>query len=272
MNFNISFPYSPSYKIHILIGLIIGLLLAFILIVLQPFNLNNFVHNYGEVLLFGFGIVKFLNYLLSHFIENLFYREKGRWTVWNEILFLLLSLLSGSILGYIYLDTVFEEQPLSFLRFILFFYYIILPIFPLIILPQSLLRYLLVKNWERPMETNPNENEDIALEKLTLKGQNAKDELTIYKEQLLFIRSVDNYVKVYYSDGETKTMMLRAKLSEVLSQAPYLVQPHRSYLINPKHLFKVKGNSQKAILTSLQNEEEIPIARNAYKRINGLFN
>lgn len=272
MNLNTSFPYNPSYKIHILIGLILGLLLSFILIVLHPFNLNNFNHEYGEVLLLGFGLVKFLNYLLSHFIENFFYEEKGRWKVWNEIVFLFLSSLSGTVLGYIYLDMVFEEQPLSFLRLVLFFYYIMLPILPLIIFPQSVLRYLLVKNSERPVEKKPYKNENIAIEKLTLKGQNANDELTIYKEHLLFIKSVDNYVKVYYLDGQTKNRMLRAKLSDVLSQAPYLVQPHRSYLINPKHSFKVKGNSQKAVLTSQQNEEKIPIARKSYKRIKGLFN
>lgn len=271
MNLNTSFPYSPSYKIHIIIGIILGLLLAFILIVLQPFNLNNFNHNYGEVLLLGFGFVKFLNYLLSHFIENFFYKEKGKWTVWNEITFLLLSILSGTVLGYIYLDIVFEKQPLSFLRLILFFYYIVLPILPLIIFPQTVLRYLLIKKSAMPAENKTFENEDIAFEKLTLKGQNAKDELTILKEHLLFIKSVDNYVMVYYTDEQTKSRMLRAKLSEILSQAPFLVQPHRSYLINPKHSFKVKGNSQKAVLTSQQNEEEIPIARNSYKRIKCLF-
>lgn len=270
MNLNTFFPYSSSYKIHILIGIILGLLLGFILIVLQPFNLNNFSHNYGEILLFGFGFVKFLNYLFSHFIENFFY--KGKWTVWNEITFLLLSSLSGTVLGYIYLDIVFEKQPLSFLRLILFFYYIVLPILPLIIFPQTVLRYLLIKNSAMPAEKNTFENEDIAFGKLTLKGQNAKDELTILKEHLLFIKSIDNYVMVYYIDEHIKSRMLRGKLSEILSQAPFLVQTHRSYLINPEHSYKIKGNSQKAVLTSPHHEELIPIARSSYKKTKALFN
>lgn len=272
MTLNTSFPYSPSYKIHLFIGTTLGLLLAFILIALQPFNLNNFSHQYGEVLLVGFGFVKFLNYLISHFIEDIYYKVRGKWTVWNEITFLLLSSLTGTVLGYIYLDLFFERQPLSFLRLILFFYYIVLPILPLIIFPQSVLRYLLINNSGIPAERKTFENEDLDFEEVTLKGQNAKDELTISKEQLLCVKSIDNYVMVYYTDEQPKNKMLRAKLSEILSQAPFLVQPHRSYLINPKHSFKIKGNSQKAVLTSLLLEEAIPIARTSYKRIKNLFN
>lgn len=272
MALNSPFPYSTSYKIHSLIGIILGLLLGFILIALQPFNINNFDHNYGEVLLLGFGFVKAFNYLLAHIVENLFYRKRENWMLWNEIIFLLLSSISGAILGYIYLDVVFEKQPLSFLRLILFFYYIVLPISPLVIFPTAVLRYLLTKNSNKHPERNPSDIEDITLKQLTLKGQNAKDELKIPKEHLLYVKSFDNYVMVYYTDGQTKSKMLRAKLSEILTQAPFLIQPHRSYLVNPKRSFKLKGNSQKASLISEDFEEVIPIARTAYKTVKGLVN
>lgn len=272
MNFNRPFPYNSSYKIHILIGAVLGILLGFILIILQPFNLNNFNHKYEDVLLMGFGFLKFLNYLFAHFIENYFYKKKGSWTFWNEITFLLLSSVSGAILGYIYLDTVFEKQPLTFLRLILFFYYIVLPVLPLLIFPKSVLRYLLIKNSPIPSEYKTSVIEDIPLKKLILKGQNAKDELTITEEQLLYVKSIDNYVIVYYKNPQLKSKMLRAKLSDILIQATFLIQPHRSYLVNPKNSFKVKGNSKKAVLILSQLEEAIPISRASFKTVKDLFN
>lgn len=272
MNLNNPFPYNSSYKIHILIGIILGALLGFVLIVLQPFNLNNFNHDYGEVLLLGFGFVKFLNYLLAHFTENHYYKNKGNWTLWNEIIFLLLSSVSGTILGYIYLDAVFEKQPLTFLRLILFFYYIVLPVLPLLIFPQTVLRYLLVKKLSKRSEGKTSENEKIAIHQLILKGQNARDKLSLLEEHLLYVKSMDNYVQVYYKDPQFKSKILRAKLSEILTQAPFLIQPHRSYLVNPRHSFKVKGNSQKAVLILNQIEEAIPISRSSFKTVKDLFN
>ena len=272
MTLNSVFPYNNSFKVHIFIGIILGLLLAFILIALQPFNINNFNHNYGEVLLMGFGFVKFVNYLSSHFLGNLFYKKKKKWTLWNEIIFLVLSLLSGTVLGYIYLDTIFEKQQISFLRLILFFYYIVLPISPLIIFPKAMLRYLLNKNSSNNTENNSIEINNKKSETIILKGKNANDKLTILKEQLLYVKSVDNYIMVFFTDSPTKNKMLRANLSDILEQIPFLIQPHRSYLVNPKHLFKIKGNSQKATLISEQIDEDIPIARASYKTIKNIFN
>ncbi|WP_299211482.1 LytTR family DNA-binding domain-containing protein [uncultured Aquimarina sp.] len=272
MYLNNPFPYNSSYKIHTCIGLILGLLLGFILVVLQPFNINNLEHDYSEVLLMGFGFVKFVNYLLSHFIENIYYKKKGNWTLWNEIAFILLSSFSAAILGYIYLDTVFEKQSLSFLRLVLFLYYIVLPIIPLVVFPKSVLRFLLTKKSIGDNKREIAEDGSSVLEKITLKGQNAKDKLTVSKKDLLYVKSVDNYVMVYYTNEQTKSIMLRAKMSEILIQAPFLIQPHRSYLINPTHAFRIKGNSQKAVLISQNFEAVIPIARTSYKTVKNLFN
>lgn len=271
MTFNRPFPYNPSFKIHIIIGIIQGLLLSFILIILQPFNLNNFNHKYGDILLLGFGLVKFLNYTLAHFVENYFYKLNKKWTLWNEIIFLFVSSLTGAILGYIYLDLVFENQPLSLLRLILFFYYIVLPILPLTIFPKSVLRYLIIKKWTKDLNINQ-QNIEIISEKIVLKGQSVNDELIFFKEQLIYVKSVDNYVQVYYVDETLKNKMLRASLSQIVTQAPFLIKPHRSYLVNPEHSFKIEGNSQKAVLVLKDLNEDIPISRTAYKNIKTVFN
>ncbi|WP_438423642.1 LytTR family DNA-binding domain-containing protein [Aquimarina macrocephali] len=274
MILNNPFPFSTSYKTHILIGAILGTLLGFILIVLEPFNINNFNHIYKEVLFMGFGFIKFTNYVLAHFVENYFYNNKNTWTWWNEIIFLILSSVSAAVFGYFYLDIVFERQPLSLLRLLLFFIYIVLPILPLIIFPKLVLRYVFTKNSRGNSLSQEivSKNERMPLEKITLHGNNAKDELTIYRKQLLYVKSIDNYVMIFYKDEQIKSVMLRSKLSDIVVQAPFLIQAHRSYLVNSEYSFKIVGNSQKASLTSNDFEEVIPIARSYYKTMRSLFN
>jgi hypothetical protein len=272
MILNKTFPYNPSYKLHIFIGVIIGALLSFILISLQPFNLNNFDNPYGEILLIGFGFSEFVNYILSHLSSIYFFRKKRHWFLWDEIVFICLSSLSGVIIGYLYLDVVFEHQSLSFKRFLLFFYHLFLPILPLIIFTKTVLRYLFSVKSNTDLKYGVSEKINNISNKLTIKGDYAKDELVIFEDQLLYVKSEDNYVVVYYKDEVLRHKILRSKLSDVLIQVPFLVQSHRSYLINPNHSFKLKGNSQKAILISTFFNEEIPVARPSYKAIKVLFN
>ncbi|SEB84077.1 LytTr DNA-binding domain-containing protein [Tenacibaculum sp. MAR_2009_124] len=271
MNLNNPFPYNPTFKQHFLIAAVLGILLSFILIALQPFNLSIASREHKALLLVGFGFLKFISYLTSHFIANDLYRKLNTWTVWNEIVFLLLSSLMGMIFSYIYLDLVFEKHPLSFNRLALFFYYIGLPLFPLVVFPKVVLRYLLIKD-----STLNSEEKTLIIkeqqEKLTLKGQNNNEELTLFKEDLLYVKSLDNYVVVNYKNKNIESKILRARLGDILSQAPFLIQPHRSYLINPEHSFKLQGNSQKATLTLTSIEETIPISRASYKTVKPLFN
>lgn len=271
MTLNREFPFNPSYKVHILIGAVLGILLGFILIVLQPFNINNSEYEYHEILFMGFGFVKFINYLVAHFIAVSFYNKSLRWTWWNEIIFLLISSVSAGILGYIYLDIILEKKPLSILRLLVFCFYMVLPVFPLILFPKLVLRYLFSKKSNLIKEENNETEQVISTEKIQLKGTYAADFLTVTRKQLLYIKSIDNYIVVFYMDGQIKNKMLRANLSHILTQAPFLTQPHRSYLINPDHSFTIKGNSQKANLSLDGLNEVIPIARSAYKMVKTLF-
>lgn len=273
MIINKPFPYTSSYKVHIVIGAALGLLLGFILITLKPFNLtDNNLDNYSKILLMGFGFTKFCSYLLTHFIGNYFHTKSNRWTWWNEISFLLISITLEAILAYLYLDLVFEKQPLSFSRLFLFFFHIVIPVTPLLIFPKLVLRYLFSKNMTPISIEDISSNELVKEKTISLKGQNAKDELTLIETQLIYVKSVDNYLLIYYKDKVIKNKMLRASLASLIKQAPFLVQPHRSYLINPKYDFKIKGNSQKATLVSSDFTEQIPIARTSYKKVKSLFN
>ncbi|CAM1374569.1 LytTR family DNA-binding domain-containing protein [Tenacibaculum xiamenense] len=270
MSLSIPFPYNTTYKLHLFIAFFLGVLLSFILIALQPFNLSQINREHEAMFLLGFGLLKFISYLSAHFISNRYYKKTKKWTLWNEVIFLISSSILGIILSYVYLDLIFENHPLSLNRLLLFFYYIGLPLFPLVLFPKAVLRYLLIKDL-RLTENNANTETKLKYEELTLKGQSSNDQLTISKEDLLYVKSLDNYVVINYKNEDLESKILRARLSDIREQAPFLIQPHRSYLINPDHSFKLKGNSQKSSLSLSVINETIPVSRSSYKSIKPLF-
>ncbi|MBU2996177.1 LytTR family transcriptional regulator [Cellulophaga baltica] len=271
MVLNKKFPYNPNYRLHILIGVILGALLSFILISLKPFNLNNFNNPYSGILLIGFGFSECINYILAYLISNYFFLKRRSWLVWDEIIFICISSISGAIIGYIYLDIVFEEQPISISRFLLFVYHLFLPVLPLIVFTKTVVRYLFSAKSNIGKEHSVGDKTKNSSNTLLIKGDYLKDELVILEDQLLYVKSEDNYVIVYYKDEILSQKMLRSKLSNILNQAPFLVQTHRSYLVNSNLSFKIKGNSQKAVLISKFFKEEIPVSRASYKTMKVLF-
>jgi hypothetical protein len=72
---------------------------------------------------------------------------------------------------------------------------------------------------------------------LLIGDENGKLILTLHPNNILFFKSEDNYVDVYYLlGGEVKTELIRTTLKKIESSCDYsgLVRVHRSYTINIK--------------------------------------
>jgi len=75
-----------------------------------------------------------------------------------------------------------------------------------------------------------------------------KDSLAVKVSLLLFIRSANNYIEVYWKEGENiKSQMIRCSLlyaENLLKEYKFMVKCHRSYLVNINFLDRIEGNSQ----------------------------
>ncbi len=264
-----SFPYRKTFHIHTIIGLVLGVSLAFILIVLEPFDNRNFQHPYRNELLAGYGFVTFITYLLGHGIENIAFKRDDVWNWGREITFQVVFGISAILIAHLYHEYVINGRTFSFTIFLSFFFSFALPIFPILAMPMMLLRYVLAKDSkEINVKAELKNAEKTEKAYITLKGENATDIVIIEQQCLLYVKSVDNYVQIYYQEqGVTQNRILRCTLSQILEQATFLWQPHRSYLINPKQDFVLKGNSQKASLSLPGITDSIPVARSAYSQI-----
>ena len=82
--------------------------------------------------------------------------------------------------------------------------------------------------------------------------------LKIRKADLVSISNAQNYVEIFYlENNQLRTKLIRSSLKKVQEDFDFLLQIHRSHLINPLH-FKSWRNSNTIILTQI----ELPVSKN----------
>lgn len=256
--------FLASAKRQTLVGLILCVYLCFIVIVLQPFDTSQFDAEYKTLLLSGYGIFAGLVFIIQGRIERSWYDRTGKvWTVGYEIgAALLFCFLSGTVL-YMYNRTIvnnFKEYTLwTYWRFLSVTVTCMIPVFiPLMV-------WLRQRFGERIVP--------IAESSMVLIGENKNEVLALEKEHLLYVKAVENYVEICFTDSHRKVVSLtfRQTLSNVYEQLPFLEKCHRSYLVNTANIKELVGNSQGARITFARGEKEIPLSKTYYKQIKAML-
>lgn len=110
---------------------------------------------------------------------------------------------------------------------------------------------------------------------LLIGDENGKIILTLQPNNLLFLKSEDNYVDVYYLlGGEVKTALIRTTLKKMESTCNYsgLVRVHRSYSINIKTVSSSKRTAKGYVLQfDPLPEMQIPVSASHQKQFEEIF-
>ncbi len=242
------------------ISLIVTIILVFILLFLKPFDMFSYITNAKWYLYFGYGASLFLAHLITIFVEDRIYqRQDKKWYIKNEIFVKLLYFFIASIIIYFYHFLFVKTFQKPWTSFPVFVFNYTLPFFlmfvPLMIFYRNLKGEIYIE----------------AERKINFEGTNKSEKFTLKQEDILFARSENNYVFIYYLDDElVKKIMLRNTLSKVQKQALFLIKSHRSYLVNPKKIDSLKGNSQNANLLLKSFDEKIPVSKTYFKKIQEL--
>ena len=234
---------NPSVKHHLVVGLLIALWLFAFAFIIKPFDDGTLNFRSWFFISFGFSILAFICYSVLAILQKRIYKNISKWN---------LSLETGSILFFflIYLFGIymFYKSPIlnggyTFTEFFfIIFIKVALILTPVIILARRYLIKLI------PIK------DDI----LTFTGENKMDILKIKKTDLVCISNAQNYVEIFYvENGKLHSKLIRSSLKKILEDFTFLVQIHRSHLINPSH-FKSWRNSNTVILTQI----ELPVSKN----------
>ncbi|MFK7814680.1 MAG: LytTR family transcriptional regulator DNA-binding domain-containing protein [Maribacter sp.] len=238
-----SLKLNTSYNHHLLVAFVISFWLVLFLVLIAPFDVAELSFSIRLQILPFYGVIFFVAYMILVPIQNWIFKKLGRWTLFLEILIIILFTCIGLMGSYLYYTTDIINGNYSFSKYTLEVYY---PIF-LILLP-----ILLFSRWY----LNKKAIHQIS-DKVILTGENKLDVLQIRLSDLVCISSADNYVEVsHIIKNELHKKLLRITLKNMHPQVPSLLQVHRSHLINPQH-FKEWKNSNTLLLTQI----EVPISK-----------
>ncbi len=117
-------------------------------------------------------------------------------------------------------------------------------------------------NYENVVTDEPIRPES-QMQKITLFDNSGALKLSLSPDNLYYIESDDNYIKVWYTDskGDLKQYMLRCRLKTVEEsfKGSSLVRCHRKYIVNIKKVSMLRKESEGYVL-DLDNESIAPIS------------
>jgi len=234
---------NPSIKHHIVVGLLMALWIFAFAFIIKPFDDGTLNFRSWFFISFGFSVLAFLCYSVLAVLQKSIYKKISKWNLSLEIgciVFFFLIYLFGI---YAFYKSPILKGGYTFSEFFsIIFIKITLILTPVIILARRYLIKLI------PVK------EDFLL----FIGENKLDILKIKKADLVCISNAQNYVEIFYLENEKLySKLIRSSLKKILEDFTFLIQIHRSHLINPSH-FKSWRNSNTIILTQI----ELPVSKN----------
>jgi len=234
---------NSSIKHHLVVGLLLALWIFAFAFIIKPFDDGTVNFRSWFFISFGFSVLAFLCYSVLTFVQNRIYKKISKWNLGLEIgsnVFFFLIYLFGI---YAFYKSPILKGGYSFYEFFLIiFIKVALILTPVVILARRyLIKLIPVKD-------------DV----LTFIGENKLDILKVQKADLVCISNAQNYVEIFYIENEKlHSKLIRSSLKKILEDFTFLIQIHRSHLINPIH-FKSWRNSNTVILTQI----ELPVSKN----------
>lgn len=239
---------NPSIKHHLLIGLSISIWLFIFAFFIRPFDDGTIIFKMWLFISVGFSIIAFLCYGLLAIIQKSIYQKVSKWNVGFEIISLIFFHILFLVSTYTYYKSPILNGGYDFFQF-----------FRLIILKSALISTpIIVLARIYSVKLIPAKDENIII-----KGENKLDILKIRKHDLVCVSNAQNYVEIFFvEESQLKTKLIRSTLKKVQYDFDFLVQVHRSHLINPTH-FKAWKNQDTVSLTQI----ELPVSKNYKDRL-----
>lgn len=234
---------NPSIKYHLIIASFISLWLFIFAFIIKPFDDGTIDFQSWLLISIGFSGLAFVCYAILAILQKNIYDKSLKWNLKLELLSLFFFYSIYLIGVYAYYKSPILNGGYDFGQFFtIIFIKVALILTPVLILARTYLIKLI------PVK------EDI----LVIKGENKLDVLKINKTDLVCISNAQNYVEIFYVENDKlRSKLIRSSLKKLQDDFDFLVQIHRSHLINPSH-FKSWRNSNTIILTQI----ELPVSKN----------
>lgn len=244
---------NPSIKHHLVIGIFISIWFFIFAFFIRPFDDGTISFNVWVLISVGFSLLAFLSYGLLAVIQKSIFQKVSKWNFGFEIgsLAIFHLLFLGST--YLYYKSPILNGGYDFFEFS-----------GIIILNSALISTpIIVLARIYSVKLIPVEVATIPLDSIIIRGENKLDILMIKPGDLVCVSNSQNYVEIFFTDdNQLKTKLIRSTLKKIHEDFDFLVQIHRSHLINPSH-FKTWKNQDTILLTHI----ELPVSKNYKERV-----
>jgi hypothetical protein len=265
--FNKPYPFNDDLKHNSKIVFFISVGILAFLILFQPFEISLLEEQKKYYLILGLTFITFLS-LSFHliFLPSFFPKSfsSSAWKIKKEI-FWNLWILSTILLGYFFYNKFLNAMKVDFEIVLKLIFTAFFPISLLIVINYNrILRSNLkvADELNKKLKDNKSTQEKIVY----FNSDYQKDSLAIKVNLLLFIRSANNYIEIFWKEGESiSNQMVRCSLTnaeELLKEYRFILKCHRSYLVNVNYIDRIEGNSQGYKLFFQLVNFPIPVSKN----------
>ena len=261
------YPFNDDLTQNTKLIFLISLILLLLVFLFQPFDLSTLNREDKYLLIGGIIFVTFVGLSINLLLIPAFLSKKNifkNWTVLKEIwwnIWILFTLVSGYFI-YFRISGSFS-----------FSLYILLKIVVISAIPISILipynRNRLLKNYlQSALELNTYlEKKANPQPKIVhLKSDYEKDDLSVDVNTLLYIRSANNYIEVFWEEnGKTLSQLIRCTLKyaeDAFVDFPYIFKCHRAFIVNINFVKKVEGKPQGYTLFVGDDNHTVYVSRN----------
>lgn len=213
----------------------------------------------------GFSLLEFITYALVSLVQYKIFQKIKKWNWSLEIGMYTLFFVVYTMTTYIYYRGSIVNGIYDFPRFFReISINLVIILSPIIAIARHYSLKLIPTPHEGTKEERieekkegKEESKEKYEEDIVIKGAYKLDFLKIKQSELVCISNTQNYVEVFYLENdELKTKLIRSTLKKLLVDLSFLIQVHRSHLINPQH-FKSWKDSNTIVLT----QKELPVSK-----------
>lgn len=269
------YPFNDDLKHNAKIIFFISVVFFVVLFLFRPLDIHSLstteaLMRIGAMSLLTFIALSFNLLVLPSILPKLF---KPPWTIIKEIIWnswIVMTVSALIVIYYQYLDIL----DFSFMFALEAALYGCLSVSVLIVINRD---RLLRDNLKTATELNEKIQirNEFGTNMVFFASEYMKDKLAIAADSILLIRSANNYIEVFWKEGDTvNNKMLRSSLSktcDLLIDYKNLFKCHRSYIINVERIVKIEGNYQGYKVNLSDIDFSIPVSQSYKSRLQELI-
>ncbi len=264
---NKPYPFNNDLKHNSKIIFFISVGVFVFLFLFQPLQIDALATRDKYFLVIGLGVITFLSLSLNLLIlPSLFptILNGSTWNVKKEIFWDIWILFTVCV-GYFLYYKALGIMQFGFDMIIKMVLIAIVPISALIVFNRNrLLQYHLKSANELNAKLKEHKSDPDKLVHFVSDYQ--KDNLSIKVRLILFIRSANNYIEVFWIENQSvNSQMVRCSLTkaeEILNDDKFIFKCHRSYMANINHVEKIEGSPQGYLLYFDKVDFPVPVSKN----------